>query len=161
MATRSMIGYINRDNRVKLMYCHYDGDLKHNGILLQNYYNNMKIVKNLLKGKGVHFLTENIRKNRYYRNDYDVSNHLTLDDLLKNYNEYPMTVYFYLFHEKLNKWLYIDSEKEYPVLKDLKKAVSKIKLNLFEDSLEKDRGLIITQKLKTCGINAYKGGKKI
>ena len=48
MATRSMIGYINKNNRVKLGYCHYDGDLEHNGIILQNYYNNMEIVKNLL-----------------------------------------------------------------------------------------------------------------
>ena len=49
MATRSMIGYINKNNRVKLGYCHYDGDLEHNGIILQYYYNNMEIVKNLSK----------------------------------------------------------------------------------------------------------------
>ena len=107
MATRSMIGYINKNNRVKLGYCHYDGELEHNGIILQNYYNNMEIVKNLLKGKGVYFLTDNIRKNEYYRDDYLVSNHMTLDDLLMNLDEYVMTVYFYLYHEKMNKWLYI------------------------------------------------------
>ena len=39
MATRSMIGYISKNNRVKLAYCHCDGYLEHNGIMLQNYYN--------------------------------------------------------------------------------------------------------------------------
>ena len=45
MATRSMIGYISKNNRVKLAYCHCDGYLEHNGIMLQNYYNGMKLVK--------------------------------------------------------------------------------------------------------------------
>ena len=158
MATRSMIGYINKNNRVKLGYCHYDGDLEHNGIILQNYYNNMEIVKNLLKGKGVYFLTDNIRKNQYYRDDYSVSNHMTLDDLLMNLDEYVMTVYFYLYHEKMNKLLYIDTHE--PALRDLKKGVSKIELKPSDKLLEKDFGLLIAQKLKSSGINVYNVGKK-
>ena len=130
MATRSMIGYINKNNRVKLGYCHYDGELEHNGIILQNYYNNMEIVKNLLKGKGVYFLTDNIRKNRYFRDDDFILNHVTLDDLLMNLDKEMMICYFYLYHEKMNKWLYINMNDKKPTLKDLKKKVSKIKLKL-------------------------------
>ena len=130
MATRSMIGYINKNNRVKLGYCHYDGYLEHNGIVLQNYYNNMEIVKNLLKGKGIHFLTDNIRKNRYFREDDLLLNHIRLDDLLMNLDKEMMICYFYLYHEKMNKWLYINMNDKKPTLKDLKKKVSKIKLKL-------------------------------
>ena len=158
MATRSMIGYISKNNRVKLAYCHCDGYLEHNGIMLQNYYNSMKLVKSLLKGKGVYFLTDNLRKNEYYRDDYTVSNHMTLDNLLMNLDEYVMTVYFYLYHEKMNKWLYIDTHE--PALKDLKKGVSKIELKLSDNLLEKDFGLLIAQKLKSSGINVYNVGKK-
>ena len=130
MATRSLIGYINKNNRVKLGYCHSDGYLEHNGIVLQNCYNNMEIVKNLLKGKGVHFLTDNIRKNRYFRDDDFILNHVTLDDLLINLDKEVMICYFYLYHEKMNKWLYINMNDKKPTLKDLKKKVSKIKLKL-------------------------------
>ena len=130
MATRSLIGYINKNNRVKLGYCHCDGYLEHNGIVLQNYYNNMEIVKNLLKGKGIHFLTDNIRKNRYFREDDLLLNHIRLDNLLMNLDKEMMICYFYLYHEKMDKWLYINMNDKKPALKDLKKKVSKIKLKL-------------------------------
>ena len=130
MATRSLIGYINKNNKVKLGYCHSDGYLEHNGIVLQNYYNNMEIVKNLLKGKGVAFLTDNIGKNRYFRDGDLILNHVTLGDLLINLDKEVMIGYYYLYHEKMNKWLYINMNDKKPTLKDLKKKVSKIKLKL-------------------------------
>ena len=66
----------------------------------------MEIVKNLLKGKGIHFLTDNIRKNRYFREDDLILNHIRLDDLLMNLDKEMMICYFYLYHEKMDKWLY-------------------------------------------------------
>ena len=41
MGTRSRIGVMHGDN-VKSVYCHWDGYLEHNGVILQEHYNSAK-----------------------------------------------------------------------------------------------------------------------
>jgi len=41
MGTRSRIGVMHGDN-VKSVYCHWDGYLEHNGVILQEHYDSAK-----------------------------------------------------------------------------------------------------------------------
>ena len=47
MATRSAIG-IKHGDRVKAVYCHWDGYLDHNGAILNEFYNSTVTVNNLI-----------------------------------------------------------------------------------------------------------------
>ena len=48
MGTRSNIAYLKEDERVVVMYCHYDGYLDHNGRILLNHYNNEEEAQELV-----------------------------------------------------------------------------------------------------------------
>jgi hypothetical protein len=41
MGTRSVIG-VKHGDKVKAVYCHWDGYLEHNGFILQNFYDSVK-----------------------------------------------------------------------------------------------------------------------
>jgi len=47
MATRSAIG-IKHGDRIKAIYCHWDGYLEHNGAILQEFYSNSVDVNKLI-----------------------------------------------------------------------------------------------------------------
>ena len=47
MATRSMIG-IMEDDVCKAVYCHWDGYVEHNGVILNKYYTDVKKVNSLI-----------------------------------------------------------------------------------------------------------------
>jgi len=48
MATRSFIGILNKDDSVDYIYCHWDGYPEHNGVLLNDFYNNEDTVRDLI-----------------------------------------------------------------------------------------------------------------
>jgi len=48
MATRSLIGKLNSDNTVDYIYCHWDGYVEHNGAILQEHYNTLEKIDELL-----------------------------------------------------------------------------------------------------------------
>jgi hypothetical protein len=49
MATRSYIAKLQEDGNVKYIYCHYNGDVWHNGFILRDYYTEPAEVDRLLK----------------------------------------------------------------------------------------------------------------
>lgn len=48
MATRSRIGYIDENNNIISVYCHFDGYPSHNGCILVNHYKHHKKVSDLV-----------------------------------------------------------------------------------------------------------------
>ena len=56
MATRSTIAIENLDGTVHQVYCHWDGYIAHNGVILQTKYNDRKLVENLIKGGDISVL---------------------------------------------------------------------------------------------------------
>ena len=48
MSTRSYIGVLNNDFTVDYIYCHWDGYIEHNGVLLVEHYNDEQTVRDLI-----------------------------------------------------------------------------------------------------------------
>ena len=48
MGTRSNVAYATEDNKVLASYCHYDGYIEHNGVMLLKYYNGEKQARDLV-----------------------------------------------------------------------------------------------------------------
>ena len=49
MSTRSNIGILNQDGTVTYIYCHFDGYLEHNGLLLSGHYTTEGKVRMLME----------------------------------------------------------------------------------------------------------------
>lgn len=49
MSTRSYIGLESTDGSIQGIYCHFDGYIEHNGLLLNDYYQDVNKVKSLIK----------------------------------------------------------------------------------------------------------------
>ena len=56
MATRSTISIENLDGSINTIYCHYDGYISHNGVILQTKYNDRKLVEQLVSGGDISVL---------------------------------------------------------------------------------------------------------
>jgi hypothetical protein len=48
MGTRSNIAYAKEDNKIVASYCHYDGYIEHNGVMLLKHYNGEKQARDLV-----------------------------------------------------------------------------------------------------------------
>lgn len=142
MSTRSYIAEELKDGKYKVIYCHFDGYLEHNGEILVNHYKDRKKVEELLTLGDLSSLAENINpdptKEHSYeyskrqenvcvsynrdRQDNDPENEaqiLTKEEMFKNY----WIEYFYIFTLD-NKWKYYDYKHE--ELKDVKEDLGKI-----------------------------------
>lgn len=60
MSTRSNIAILNDNGTVTAIYCHWDGGLEHNGMILSKYYSSPKKVIELISGGDLSFLVPNI-----------------------------------------------------------------------------------------------------
>ena len=60
MATRSTIAIENLDGTVSQVYCHWDGYIDHNGVILQTKYNDRGLVENLIKGGDISVLGSSV-----------------------------------------------------------------------------------------------------
>lgn len=69
MATRSLIG-LQVDNRIKYVYCHYDGYPEHNGQILIDHYMTSTKIEQLIELGDLSFLAPEIGE----YNDFDNSN---------------------------------------------------------------------------------------
>lgn len=67
MATRSLIGKLNKDGTVRVIYCHWDGYPEHNGRILVNHYSKASKVDRLLALGDVSSLAPQIGK----KNSFD------------------------------------------------------------------------------------------
>jgi hypothetical protein len=127
LSTRSRIAIKQKDNTYKSIYCHNDGDLEHNGVLLYYHYADPKKVK-LLTGLGdISRLEENvfpdITKEHNFNNKQDfvcVAYHRdrgedlrfevfnSKEELLDYFSKSDQD-YLYLFEN--DKWYFVDKEK--------------------------------------------------
>lgn len=69
MSTRSVIGRVNKDNSVDVIYCHYDGYPKYNGRILNDYYSYPGAVDNILALGNLSFL--DVRLNPIGEHSFD------------------------------------------------------------------------------------------
>lgn len=108
MSTRSAICYRNAFGNIVTNYCHYDGYLENNGVLLFKHYNNSNKVNRLIfggengnaisgiedSGKAVYMVYED--SIMYFENE---------GKLLDYYIDSPCE-FLYLFDEKTQEWWY-------------------------------------------------------
>lgn len=60
MATRSTIAIENLDGTVSQVYCHFDGYIDHNGVILQTKYNDRGLVEQLVSGGDISVLGSSV-----------------------------------------------------------------------------------------------------
>lgn len=67
MATRSAIGYYTEDQKIRAVYCHWDGYPENNGRLLSKFYSDgWSVVENLVENGNMTALNETIDTTDYY-----------------------------------------------------------------------------------------------
>jgi len=74
MSTRSSITYKNEDGKFVTIYCHYDGYVSHNGVILQEAYDTLDKVKKLVSGGDLSVLGRSCDKPEDGAEDEDGSN---------------------------------------------------------------------------------------
>ena len=62
MGTRSSIAVKMSDNKVKTIYCHWDGYPSHNGKMLKGFYNSQEMAESLVNLGDMSILDESIEK---------------------------------------------------------------------------------------------------
>lgn len=60
MSTRSNIAVLNNDGTVTAIYCHWDGYLEHNGLILSKYYSEPQQARALINGGDLSVLTSDV-----------------------------------------------------------------------------------------------------
>ena len=63
MATKSTIAVIHEDHTISQIYCHYDGQLTHNGKLLSEKYDTLLRVEFLISKGDLNMLREKVTPN--------------------------------------------------------------------------------------------------
>ena len=71
MATRSTIGIKRRDGSRSKIYCHWDGYIEHNGVILQMCYNTPEKIEELLKLGNLSILDEKINPTEGTPHNFD------------------------------------------------------------------------------------------
>ena len=149
ISTRSRIGILKRNGKVETIYCHFDGYIEYNGRMLDEFYNDLKKIKELIKLGDISSLKENINPNPKMSHSFDepqedvvVAYHRDRDedwkytkpkihnniDELNEYIDGSDIEYIYLYDIKNKKWLwdFVDFEKNKMELKDLDKTIKDI-----------------------------------
>ncbi len=144
MSTRSYIAEELKDGKYKVIYCHFDGYLEHNGEILVKHYKSRKKIEELLKLGDLSSLAKKVKPNpkkehsfeygkrqkdvcvayNRDRHDNDPENEaqiLTKEEMFKN----SWIEFFYIFTLD-NKWKYYDYKHE--ELKDVIEDLEKIYL---------------------------------
>ena len=62
MSTRSTIGVVRCDGSKARIYCHWDGYLEHNGVILYESYSDMNRLEQLLRLGNISSLGENLEE---------------------------------------------------------------------------------------------------
>ena len=89
MGTRSRIGVMHGD-KLKSVYCHWDGYLQHNGQLLQNHYDSAK-ANHLVSLGFISSLKEEIGVEHPF-SQFDVTPNLSQDEYYEKYSK--MTTFY-------------------------------------------------------------------
>lgn len=153
MSTRSTISIIYNSGNVDSIYCHSDGYLSYNGIVLFNYYRDVKKVKKLISLGNLSSLDLNIEppnhskhnfNNReegvctFYERDRGEKNQQSsyYKDIFEFISNGFFQEYDYIFKEKNQKWYILKNNKLKLLESLLKKEVND--LNTFNPQFKKD-----------------------
>ena len=60
MSTRSAIGIMDNDGKIRSVYCHFDGYPDHNGTILERHYREREKIEELLKLGSISVLAERV-----------------------------------------------------------------------------------------------------
>lgn len=123
MSTRSSITLKDGNNFITV-YCHWDGYVANNGVLLQTYYNTPEKVKELLTKGDMSCLRETVTDTLYYA-DYGEARvkprkYYTIRDMIN----YEWQEYNYLFVD--GKWMF--SREDSTMFQDLESEIESIKI---------------------------------
>ena len=122
MATRSTIAIENLDGTVHQVYCHWDGYISSNGVILNKYYNTRELVEKLISGASISSLGRYISDTPmdFDNRDYDYVNYysnrgeITEIRHFKDFDDYEQNhqyeEYEYIF-TKDNVWSVFDGHE--------------------------------------------------
>lgn len=129
MSTRSTIGVVRCDGSKSRIYCHWDGYLEHNGVILYECYSDMDRLEQLLRLGNISVLGENLeaknRTNIFYSSAPNavIAYHRDMGEDWNDCHD-ANEDFNYTFHEDGGYWTYHtwdDYEKETSLEEDLKK----------------------------------------
>jgi flagellar hook-associated protein FlgK len=110
MSTRSTISIKTPEGKIRSIYCHYDGYLKHNGELLKTHYNNESAASNLIELGDISSLASTLETTVAYHRDRKETLHITVVDDIKDIDSQD---YNYLFKD--GKWFFWKWSEHYDI----------------------------------------------
>lgn len=151
MATRSSISFMNQDGQVQLIYCHSDGYLSYNGLMLFLHYQDKEKIKKMIELGDMSSLNEQVEPPAGVKHSFENRDELTTvfygrdrgeDNIdarsykdLEDYAQHgDFQEYDYLYQEKNNTWYLFNT--------------STSKLQKLEGLLLKDPGIDVEDKKK-------------
>lgn len=130
MGTRSHIGILHKTGKIDVVFCHWDGYLSGNGVILLANYNTLEKVKELISKGSFASLDETIAKTDYYNEPgWDKPFEYPFQrDYLKGFKnkEFFDIEFTYLFDERDNKWLVAEYPKSMKDFISLEEALNKV-----------------------------------
>lgn len=125
-----LIGIMNRDNTIKSIYCHCDGNVQNMAPLLIEHYNTVDKIEMLLSLGNILALDKNIKPTSDTHSFIHPEKDVTLAYHRDNDGEFiPAKTYnnkiemmeswhslAYLFNPKTNRWSYATYERFYPLM---------------------------------------------
>jgi len=122
MATRSIIAFENPDTgKIQSVYCHWDGYISNNGVLLQEHFNCPDKVKELFSHGDISSLGDSIDSCVFYHRDrnekLNLRKELTMEEFVSEIGEYD---YAYLMSNHGGKfnWFVMDHNGDGELLSD-------------------------------------------
>lgn len=96
MATRSTIAIENLNGTIHQVYCHWDGYISNNGVILNKYYNTRELVEKLIMGASISSLGRYIsdtpmsfdNRDNDYTNYYSNRGEITEIRHFKDFDDY-------------------------------------------------------------------------
>lgn len=106
MSTRSLIGILTENNQVKNIYCHSDGYIDNNGVILLDHYNSKSLVEEMIDRGSMSYLMERVALCKYYgireEPEFESPQTYTLEKYASSAD--GMVEYSYLFVPGEDRW---------------------------------------------------------
>ena len=113
MSTNSIIGIKKLDGTETKIYCHWDGYIEHNGLILQMYYDTPEKIEELLELGNLSSLDRKIKPEGHHtferpESGVCVAYHRDRGEELEDATGYDDQEYNYIFDERIGAWLVDD-----------------------------------------------------